>query len=96
VEGAFFEARFWIDSVALRAINCPNLTTTWQGAKVVILPAAGTRFPEPRLDHALNFALAYHALASDPEFCPERLLVNLANAGHRQFVDELDLLRRVR
>ena len=80
----------------LRAINCPNLTTTLRGGKVVIFPAAGTRFPEPRLDHALYFALTYHALASDPEFCPERFLVNLANAGHRQFVDELDLLRRVR
>jgi hypothetical protein len=96
VEAPFFGARFWIDAVALRAINCPNLTTTWQGAKVVIFPAAGMRFPEPRLDHALCFALAYHALASDPEFCPERFLIDLANAGHRQFVDELDLLWRVR
>src|SRR5262245_59670985 len=39
---------------------------------------------------------SYHALFPGPEFCTQHLLVDLADAGHRQFLDELDLLRRMR
>src|SRR5260370_138621 len=38
----------------------------------------------------------HHPLAAGPKTCLQHLLVDLADAGHRQFLDELDVFWRVR
>src|SRR6266478_4899196 len=58
-------------------------------------PGSGARCG-PNSLHGNNFGLTDHPIAADPEACPQQLLVDLADAGHRQLGHELDVLGRVR